>query len=226
MTSRRTWSACSTPARGSSTAHADGERDRRGADLPAAHRRAGAHAPRTPQLVCDAAGGGADPGGDQRRRATCSPPTAARDWLRLLEALERPASTIARPDRRGDAVPRLERRADRHARRSRNGRRCTAACTTGAAILRDSGVAALTEAIAVGEDLRRADAARAGRRAPPDRPATTSLSCCTARPRPSGSGSTALRGWLAERIADAGREDAEDERDAGGSSPTPRRSRC
>ena len=49
----------------------------------------------TAALIREALERGRRPGRDQRRRAACSPPTPAREWLRLLEALERPAS-IAR----------------------------------------------------------------------------------------------------------------------------------
>ena len=57
----------------------------------------------------------------------------AREWLRLLEAIERPTSRAARALGRADAVPRLERRADRVAPTRRRGRRSTGGCTTGRA---------------------------------------------------------------------------------------------
>ena len=57
----------------------------------------------------------------------------AREWLRLLEALERPTSPQRAPRRGADAVPRLERRAGRRRRRRRVGGRPPRACTSGRA---------------------------------------------------------------------------------------------
>jgi exodeoxyribonuclease V beta subunit len=136
--------------------------------------------------------------------------TTARAWLRLLEALERPASTIRA--RTAAATPFLgwsgERIAtaeepeweDVHRRLHRWSR-----------ILRDSGVAALTEAIMVSEDLAaRMLGVRAGERRLTDLNHIAQLLHRAAGAE--GLGVTALRGWLAERIVDAGREDPEDER--------------
>ena len=134
----------------------------------------------------------------------------ARAWLRLLEALERPASTIRA--RTAAATPFLGWSGERiataaepeweeaHRRLHRWSR-----------ILRDSGVAALTEAIVVGEDL----AARMLRETGGERRLTDLDHIAELLHRAATAerlGVTALRGWLAERIADAGREDADDER--------------
>ena len=107
-TSPPTSCGCCPRTRRSSIAAPTASRPRR-AVCPRRHRGARPHAPRTPTLVRDAADRRARPGGDQRRAAACSAPTAARDWLRLLEALERPASTIRARTGGADAVPRLER---------------------------------------------------------------------------------------------------------------------
>ena len=136
--------------------------------------------------------------------------TIARSWLRLLEALERPASTIRA--KTAAATPFLgwsgERIAtapeaeweDVHRRLHRWSR-----------ILRDSGVAALTEAIMVGEDLAaRVLAHTGGERRLTDLNHIAQLLHRAATAERLGV--TALRGWLAERIADSGRDDAEDER--------------
>ncbi len=134
----------------------------------------------------------------------------ARGWLRLLEALERPASTI----RARTAAATLflgwggERIAtateaeweEVHRRLHRWSR-----------ILRDGGVAALTEAIIVSEDLAaRVLAETGGERRLTDLNHLAQLLHRAASAERLGV--TALRGWLAERVADAGREDAEDER--------------
>jgi exodeoxyribonuclease V beta subunit len=135
---------------------------------------------------------------------------SARAWLRLLEALERPASTVRA--RTAAATPFLGWSGERiataaepeweevHRRLHRWSR-----------ILRDSGVAALTEAIAVGEDL----AARVLADTTGERDLTDVGHVAQLLHNAAGAerlGVTALRGWLAERIADAGRDDAEDER--------------
>jgi exodeoxyribonuclease V beta subunit len=134
----------------------------------------------------------------------------ARAWLRLLEALERPSSTIRA--RTAAPTPFLGWSGERiatapeaeweevHRRLHRWNR-----------ILRDSGVAALTEAIVVGEDLAARLLAETGgerRLTDLDHIAQLLHRAATA----DRLGVTALRGWLSERIADAGREDAEDER--------------
>jgi exodeoxyribonuclease V beta subunit len=135
---------------------------------------------------------------------------AARAWLRLLEALERPASTIRA--RTAATTPFLGWSGERiatapeaeweevHRRLHRWSR-----------ILRDSGVAALTEAILVGENLAaRILAETGGERRLTDLNHIAGLLHHAATAERLGV--TALRGWLAERITDAGREDAEDER--------------
>ncbi|MBV9607510.1 MAG: UvrD-helicase domain-containing protein, partial [Solirubrobacterales bacterium] len=134
----------------------------------------------------------------------------ARAWLRLLEALERPASTIrARTAAAtlflGWSGERIATAAEAeweevHRRLHRWSR-----------ILRESGVAALTETIMVGEDLAaRVLAETGGERRLTDLGHLAQLLHRAASAERLGV--TALRGWLAERIADAGREDAEDER--------------
>jgi exodeoxyribonuclease V beta subunit len=136
--------------------------------------------------------------------------TTARAWLRLLEALERPASTIRA--RTAAATPFLGWSGERiatagepeweevHRRLHRWSR-----------VLRDSGVAALTEAIMVSENLAaRMLAETAGERRLTDLNHIAQLlhrAASTER-----LGVTALRVWLAERTADAAREDPEDER--------------
>ena len=134
----------------------------------------------------------------------------ARGWLRLLEALERPASTMrARTAAAtlflGWSGERIATAAEAeweevHRRLHRWSR-----------ILRESGVAALTEAIMVSEDLAaRVLAETGGERRLTDLGHLAQLLHRAASAERLGV--TALRGWLAERIADAGREDAEDER--------------
>jgi len=136
--------------------------------------------------------------------------TTALSWLRLLEALERPASTLRA--RTAAATPFLgwsgERIAtateadweDVHRRLHRWSR-----------ILRDSGVAALTEAIMVREDLAaRMLAETGGERRLTDLNHIAQLLHRAATDERLGV--TALRGWLAERIADSERGDGEDER--------------
>jgi exodeoxyribonuclease V beta subunit len=136
--------------------------------------------------------------------------TTARSWLRLLEALERPASTIRA--RTAAATPFLgwngERIAiasesdweDVHRRLHRWSR-----------ILRDSGVAALAEAIMIREDLAaRVLADTGGERRLTDLNHIAQLLHHAASAERLGV--TALRGWLAERIADSERDDAEEER--------------
>jgi exodeoxyribonuclease V beta subunit len=135
---------------------------------------------------------------------------AAGAWVRLLEALERPASTIRA--RTAAATPFLGWSGARiatsteteweevHRRLHRWSR-----------VLRESGVAALTEAIVVGEDLAaRMLAETGGERRVTDLNHIAQLLHRAATDERLGV--TALRGWLAERIVDAGRDDAEDER--------------
>jgi exodeoxyribonuclease V beta subunit len=136
--------------------------------------------------------------------------TTARAWLRLLEALERPASTIRA--RTAAATPFLGWSGERiatagepeweevHRRLHRWSR-----------ILRESGVAALTEAIVVSENLAaRMLAETAGERRVTDLNHIAQLLHHAASAERLGV--TALRVWLAERTADAAREDPEDER--------------
>jgi exodeoxyribonuclease V beta subunit len=135
---------------------------------------------------------------------------AARDWLRLLEAIERPAATLQA--KTAAPTPFLGWSGERiatapepeweevHRRLHRWSR-----------ILRDSGVAALTEAITVGEDLAaRMLAITGGERRLTDLRHVAQLLHRAATVE--GLGATALRGWLAERIAEADRDDAQEER--------------
>jgi exodeoxyribonuclease V beta subunit len=135
---------------------------------------------------------------------------SAREWLALLEAIERPASPVRA--RTAALTPFLGWEAERvatapeeqwedvHRRLHRWSR-----------ILRDRGVAALLEAIMVGEDL----AARALAVGDGERKLTDLRHLAQLLHRAASSerlGVTALRGWLAERVADAERDEGEEER--------------
>jgi exodeoxyribonuclease V beta subunit len=135
---------------------------------------------------------------------------SARDWLALLEAIERPASQVRA--RTAALTPFLGWAAERiavareeeweavHRRLHRWGR-----------ILRDRGVAAMTEAIVVGEDLAaRMLAISAGERRLTDLRHLAQLLHRVASAERFGV--TALRGWIAERIDDADRDEGEEER--------------
>jgi exodeoxyribonuclease V beta subunit len=135
---------------------------------------------------------------------------AARDWLALLEAIERPASPVrARTaaltcflgwSAERIAIAREEEWEEVHRRLHRWSR-----------ILRDRDVAALLEAITVGEDLSgRVLAAGDGERRLTDlRHLAQLLHRAASTER---LGVTALRGWLAERVAEADRDEGELER--------------
>ena len=134
----------------------------------------------------------------------------ARAWLRLLEALERPASTLRA--RTAAATPFLGWSGERIAAATEaDWEEVHQRLHSWARIVRDSGVAALTEAITVGEDLAaRVLADTGGERRLTDLGHVAQLlhhAATTER-----LGVTALRGWLAARIADSRRDDAEDER--------------
>ncbi len=135
---------------------------------------------------------------------------AARDWLWLLEALERPSS--AARARTASLTPFLGWDAQRvacaseaewdglHRRLHRWSR-----------VLRDNGVAALTQAIAAGEGL----AARMLAIAEGERRLTDVNHLAQLLHRAATAerlGVSALRAWLAERMADAARDEAEEER--------------
>jgi exodeoxyribonuclease V beta subunit len=135
---------------------------------------------------------------------------AARDWLALLEAVERPSSpvrarTAALTPFLGWAAQRIaiarEEEWDEVHRRLHRWSR----------ILRERGVAALSEAIAAGEDLAARMLAVTGgeRRLTDVRHLAELLHAAATAER---LGVTALRAWLAERVADAERTDAEEER--------------
>ena len=135
---------------------------------------------------------------------------SARDWLRLLGAIERPASTLRA--RAAALTPFLGWDAERvatapeqeweeaHRRLHRWSR-----------VLRESGVAALTETIMLGEDLSaRMLASTDGERRLTDvRHLAQLLHRAASAER---LGATALRGWLAQRVSAAETEDGEDER--------------
>ncbi len=134
----------------------------------------------------------------------------ARDWLRLLEAIERPASALRA--RTAALTPFLGWSAERIATASEDEwedvhRRLHRLSR----ILRDSGVAALTEELMISEDLAaRMLAVRDGERRLTDLRHVAQLLHRAASVERFGV--TALRGWLAERIADAEGEDSEEER--------------
>ena len=135
---------------------------------------------------------------------------SARDWLALLEAIERPASPVrARTaaltlflgwTAERIAIAREEDWEEVHRRLHRWSR-----------ILRDRGVAALLEAITVSEDLAARVLAVGGgeRRLTDVRHLAQLLHRAASTER---LGVTALRGWLAERVADADRDEGEEER--------------
>ena len=134
---------------------------------------------------------------------------AASDWLRLLEALEWPASALRAKTaalgaffgwsaHRIAAASELEWEGV-HRRLHRWGR-----------ILRDKGVAALVEAIMIGEDLpARLLSGTAGERKLTDLRHLAQVLHQAARAERLGV--TALRGWLAQRVAEAELEGAEEE---------------
>jgi exodeoxyribonuclease V beta subunit len=135
---------------------------------------------------------------------------SARDWLALLEAIERPASPVRA--RTAALTLFLGWRAERiaiasdeewdevHRRLHRWSR-----------ILRDRGVAALLEEITVGENL----AARVLSSGDGERRLTDVRHLAQLLHRAASTerlGVTALRGWLAERVADADGDEGEEER--------------
>ena len=135
---------------------------------------------------------------------------SARDWLRLLEAIDRPAA--ASRARSAALTPFLGWSASRiaeaseeewegvHRRLHRWNR-----------VLRDRGVAELTESIMIGEDLaaRVLTGVDGERRLTDIRHLAQLLHRAAAAER---LGSTALRGWLAQQIAAAELEEGEEER--------------
>jgi exodeoxyribonuclease V beta subunit len=135
---------------------------------------------------------------------------SARDWLRLLEAIERPASTLRAHT--AALTPFIGWDAERIAtapeddweevhRRLHHWSR----------VLRESGVDALAETIMRGEDLpaRMLASTEGERRLTDVRHLGQLLHRIATAER---LGATALRGWLAQRVSAAEREDAEDER--------------
>jgi exodeoxyribonuclease V beta subunit len=134
----------------------------------------------------------------------------ARDWLRLLEALERPASTIRA--RTAATTPFLGWGGERIATADEaEWEEVHRRLHSWSRVLRDSGVAALTETIMAGENLAaRMLAETAGERRLTDLSHIAQLLHRAASAEHLGV--TALRAWLAERTSDAAREDPEDER--------------
>ncbi|HUA71979.1 MAG TPA: UvrD-helicase domain-containing protein [Solirubrobacteraceae bacterium] len=135
---------------------------------------------------------------------------SARDWLALLEAIERPASPVRA--RTAALTPFLGWTAERIAiAREEEWEEVHRRLHRWSRILRDRGVAALLEAITVGEDL----AARVLSSSDGERPLTDIRHLAQLLHRAASSdrlGVTALRGWLAERVADADRDEGEEER--------------
>ena len=135
---------------------------------------------------------------------------AARDWLALLEAIERPASPVRA--RTASLTPFLGWRAERIAiAREEEWEEVHRRLHRWNRILRDRGVAALLEAITVGEDL----AARVLATIDGERRLTDLRHLAQLLHRAASSerlGVTALRGWLAARLADAERDEGQEER--------------
>ncbi|MBV8954838.1 MAG: PD-(D/E)XK nuclease family protein, partial [Solirubrobacterales bacterium] len=134
---------------------------------------------------------------------------AARDWLRLLEALERPASTLRA--RTVALTPFLAWSAEDVACAQEDQWEEVHRRLHGwSRILRERGVAALTESIMLGEDLAARMLALAGgeRRLTDLRHLAQLLNQAASAER---LGVTALRGWLAQRIAALEREEGQDE---------------
>ncbi len=135
---------------------------------------------------------------------------SARDWLALLEAIERPASPVRA--RTAALTPFLGWRAERIAiAREEDWEEVHRRLHRWSRILRDRGVAALLEAITVSEDL----AARVLAVGDGERRLTDLRHLAQLLHRAASTerlGVTALRGWLAERVADADRDDGEEER--------------
>jgi len=135
---------------------------------------------------------------------------SARDWLRLLEAIERPASTLRA--RTAALTPFLGWDADRIASApEQDWEEVHRRLHHWSRVLRESGVAALVETIMLAEDLpARMLACTDGERRLTDIRHLAQLLFRAASAERLGV--TALRGWLAQRISAAEREDTEDER--------------
>ena len=136
---------------------------------------------------------------------------AARDWLRLLEALERPASRPARARRRAHAVPRLERRSGSRAREEPEWEEVHRRLHAWARVLRLRGVAALTETVTLAEGLPARVLARPdGERELTDLRHVAQLLHAAATTEQLGT--TALGAWLRRRIAEAADDTGDEER--------------
>ena len=164
-TSRPTSSALLARAR--SRPRDDGDRARASAR---ARRGARAHQPQR-RARPRRAGRRRRPRRHQRRGQRVRHRRPARDWLRLLEAMERPASPAARTRGGADAVPRLDggARSPRPTRTS--GRSVHRRLHAWARVLRRAGVASLTETITLVEGLPERVLRDGRRRAAADRPA-------------------------------------------------------
>ena len=163
----------------------------------------------TAELVCDELRAAGVPAVINGAGTVFAAP-AAREWLVLLEALERPASairarTVALTPFLGWSAERIATAAEAdweavHRRLHRWSR-----------ILRERGVAALSEAIMTGEDL----AARILAFGDGERRLTDLRHLAQLLHRAASTerlGVTALRGWLAERVAEVERDEGEEER--------------
>ena len=150
---------------------------------------------------------------------------AARDWLTLLEALERPRipararaaalTPLLGWTRRGSRAPTRTQLEELHQQPARLGAAAARARRRGAG--RD-------------DHRRRAAAGAAARERGGERRLTDlrarRRSCCTPPPAPSSSGSPRSPAWLRQRIAAAGARGRQTTSARGGSSPTPTRCRC
>ena len=144
-------------------------------------------------------------------RAACSAPTPAREWLRLLEAIERPTSP---PRARAAALtPFLgwTRRARSRAADDDEWEAVHRRLHGWARVLRERGVASLTEAITLGEGLpARVLATADGERTLTDLRHVGQLLHAAATAEQLGT--TALTAWLRRRIAEAERDTGDEER--------------
>jgi exodeoxyribonuclease V beta subunit len=135
---------------------------------------------------------------------------AARDWLRLLEALEQPGATLRA--RTVALTPFLGWSADRVATAPEGEWEIVyQRLHRWSRILRDGGVAALMEAVMRGEGLpgRMLGVSDGERRLTDLRHLAQLLHRAASAER---LGVTALRGWLAQRVAEATRDEGEEER--------------
>ena len=198
-------------ARAHRPASRDGVEIGRTTAAPGPHRRAGAHE----QPGRDRARRAARrrrPGGDRRRRLASSPPSRRCEWLRLLEALERPtardrASLAALTCFVGWTPEEVA-----TAGRRRVGGRCTGRCTGGRRCCASRAWPRSTRRSAASARGAGAGAGAPVGRALHDRPAPRRASCCTRPASTEGLGPTALATWLGRRIDEADRDGENEER--------------